>query len=146
MSAALPDLTLALGRVTEETRRRLDRGVGEAAAFVAWVRAGAPGANGCVLCGSRGRKELNHVAGRRHGDLVIPLCIACHQWVTERQDGWDGRWQSELRTPELDRSLLILGLMDLTERKAQFVREPGAYLAYAARLRELYAYSVRATI
>lgn len=142
MNGPLPDLTLALGRVTEETRRRLDRGVGEASAWVLWVLAGAPGAKGCIVCGSRGKKELNHVAGRRHGDLLVPMCVCCHQRFTERQDRWDGRWLSDVRSVELDRALLVLGLLDLVELKADFSREPGAFRAYASRMVELYAYSI----
>lgn len=143
MSTTLPDLTVALGRVTEETRRRLDRGVGEASAWVMWVLAGAPGAMGCVVCESRGRKELNHVAGRRHGDLVVPMCVGCHRRFTERQDRWDGRWLSADRTSGLDRALLVMGLLELVELRADFAREPSAFRSYAARLTELYATSIR---
>jgi hypothetical protein len=143
MSGPLPDLVVALGRAGEEARRRLDRGVGEATAWAMWVLAGAPGARGCVVCGSRGKKELNHVAGRRHGDLVIPLCIGCHRRFTEGQDEWDGRWQLDARTPELDRSLLLRGLLDLIEAKADHSIEPAAFLAFAGRIRELYARAAR---
>jgi hypothetical protein len=142
MTKPLPDLTLALGRVTEETRRRMDTGVGEVAAWVTWILAGAPGAKGCVVCGSRGRRELNHVAGRRHGDLTVPMCVGCHRRFTERQDRWDGRWRGEARTPELDRALLIMGLLDLVELRTNFAREPGVCQAYAGRLAELFATSI----
>jgi hypothetical protein len=138
MSAALPDLTLALGRVTEETRSRLDAGVGEVAAWVAWILAGAPGAKGCVVCDSRGKKELNHVAGWRHGELVVSMCIGCHRRFSKRQLRWDGRWRSQIRTSELDRALLVMGLLDMVELRADFTREPAACLAYAGRLAELF--------
>lgn len=142
MSAALPDLTLALGRVTEETRRRLDRGVGEASAWVMTILAGAPDVKGCVVCGSRGKKELNHVAGRKHGELIVPMCIGCHRRFTQRQSRWDGRWLSVARSPELDRALLVMGLLELVELRADFAPEPGAYRAYADRLVELFSDSI----
>jgi hypothetical protein len=143
MNASFPDLSVAIGRAVEEARRRLEEELGEAIAWVEWIRAGAPGAKGCVLCGSRGKKEMNHIAGRKHGDLVVQLCIGCHRKFTAGQNTWDGRWQSEKRSPDLDRSLLIRGLLDLTEARAAFSREPGAYLALAGRLRELYARAAR---
>src|SRR5438093_2233156 len=103
------NLTSLFAKATDEVRQRLDEAIGEASAWLEWVASGAPRAEGCVVCGSMVQTEGNHVAGRRHGNLVVPMCVTCHRRFTERQNGWDPRWQGETRSPVLDESLLLRG-------------------------------------
>ena len=117
MSLAPGNLTALFAKATEEARRRLEDAIGEASAWLEWVTRGAPGAEGCVVCGSRGSLEGNHVAGRSHGDLVVPMCVPCHRRFTERQNGWDPRWQHGPGSRVLDESLLLRGLAELCEEK-----------------------------
>ena len=140
MSGHPGDLTTLFAKASEETRRRLDDAVGEASAWVEWVARGAPGAEGCVVCGSTGHIEENHVAGRSHGELVVPMCVICHRRFTAQQNGWDPRWRKGPRSPTLDESLLLRGLAELCEEKSM-VSGP-AYAELAQRL--LAAYAVRA--
>lgn len=141
MSDALPPKLTA--SATEAARLDFEDRLGEASAWVEWLQAGAPGATGCVVCASAGATDSHHVAGRLASDLTIPVCVPCHRRLTERQNGWDPRWLSEGRSPELDRSLLVRGLSDLCEERGRF---DGAYHALAKRLRGQYARLARVTV
>ena len=138
------NLTTLVAKVTEETRKRLEETVGEAAAWLEWVAHGAAGAEGCVVCESKVRTEGNHVAGRRHGDLVVPMCTNCHGRFSKAQYTWDPRWQGEEPSAALDESLMILGLALLCEERAYY-RGP-AYLELADRLRGTYWACAQGTI
>jgi hypothetical protein len=137
------DLLPSLARATEAARDDFQSHLNEAAAWVEWIRAGAPGARACVVCGSGGPVEIHHVAGRRHSDLAVPACATCHRRLTERQNGWDPRWLSDERNPELDRSLVVRGLSDLCEERGRW---GSAYHVLAKRLRARYALLARETI
>ncbi len=69
------------------------------------------------------------------------MCSPCHRRFTERQDLWPAQWRNPLRNPDLDLSLLLLGLHDLLQLQARHVPEgtSGAYLSLAASVREQYA-------
>jgi hypothetical protein len=142
LSATAPDLTAILARASEKSRKALSGAEDEAEAWLEEVRSGArSGDMECVTCGRGGDLEDNHVAGRRHGDLTVPMCSPCHRWFTERQDLWSAQWRSPLRSLDLDLTLLLLGLHDLLQLKARHVPEgsSGAYLSLAASVREQYA-------
>jgi hypothetical protein len=140
MAADLLPLTAA---ATEAARAEFEKSLSEATAWVDWLRAGAPSANGCVVCGSAGPIEAHHVAGRRHSNLTVPVCVSCHRRLSERQYGWDPRWLSPERSPELDSSLVVRGLSDLCEERGRF--DP-AYHFLGKRLRARYAALARETI
>jgi alpha/beta superfamily hydrolase len=140
---AVPDLLIITASATEAARGEFEGSLDEAAAWVEWLQAGAPSAAGCVICGSLGPTEAHHVAGRRHSDLTVPACVPCHRRLTERQYGWDPRWLSETRSPELDRSLIVRGLSDLCEERGRFET---AHHVLAKRLRAQYATLARKTI
>lgn len=129
-------LTALVAEVTDTARQRLLDQVGEASAWLLWVLSGAPGAKGCVVCDLPVRTEGNHVAGWRHGELVVPMCANCHGRFSKGQYVWDSRWEGEARSPALDESLLILGLADMCEGRAHY-RGP-AYLELADRFRAIY--------
>ena len=142
MSASAPALTAILARASEKSRQALSGAEDEAEAWLEEVRGGArSGDPECITCGRGGRLEVNHIAGRRHGDLTVPMCPPCHQRFTEGQDLWPAAWRNPARSPDLDLSLLLLGLHDLLQLKARHVPEAasGAYLALAASVREQYA-------
>jgi hypothetical protein len=144
MSESLPDLTANLARGVETTRTRFVSQMGLASAWVQWVRAGAPNSNGCVVCGSEAKCELHHVAGEFNSELTVPACLTCHGKLSERQYGWDPRWQREGNPPALKESLLLRGLSDLCEERARF--RGSAYHEVGKRLRAIYATAARATI
>ena len=132
----MSDLSALIGRSTEAARDTFDRAMNDATAWVEYVRAGAPNASGCIICGSSGPLELHHVAGRLNSDLVVPVCRPCHERLSERQNGWDPRWVRHDNAPELRDSLLLRGLSDLCEEKGRF---DSAYHVLAKRLRAAYA-------
>jgi hypothetical protein len=144
MSEALPDLTANLARSVETTRERIASEMGLASAWVQWVRAGAPNANGCVVCGTEGECEMHHVAGKFNSDLTVPACLICHGKLSERQNGWDPRWQKEGNPSALKESLLLRGLSDLCEERARF--RGSAYHEVGKRLRAIYATAARETV
>jgi len=121
----------------------------EANAYLEEVRSGARSNDKeCVTCGRGPPLEDNHLASGRHGDLTVPMCrVECHPRFTEGQDLWDARWQGEERSPELDESLLLRGLVDLLRIRADHVpvARSGAYLALSESLREQYAFVARRT-
>jgi len=144
MSEALPDLTTTLARAVEATRGAQASGLRLASGWVQWVRAGAPNPNGCVVCGSETKCQLHHVAGKFNSELTVPVCETCHARLSERQNGWDPRWQLEGNPPTLKESLLLRGLSDLCEERARF--RGSAYHEVGKRLRANYAAAARATI
>jgi hypothetical protein len=144
MSEAFPGFTATLAHAAEEARRRLEDGIGEAVAWVVWIRSGTPKARGCVVCDSRTKTEGHHVGGRRQGNLVVSVCRNCHRRLSERQNGWDPRYQSDRRSPRLEGAFLIRGLSDLCEERARHFGS--AYHVLAKRLRAAYAVWARETI
>jgi hypothetical protein len=128
----------------DEARRRLDEQLAEASAWLEWVARGAPAAKGCVVCDIPVKTEGNHVAGWRHGDLVVPMCVNCHRRFSRAQYTWDPAWQSEACSAALDETLLILGLAQLCEQRADH-RGP-THLELADRLRAMYFVRAREMI
>lgn len=113
------DIPSLLARSTETARSEFEVELSEATAWAEWVRAGAPNAKGCVICGSSGAIELHHVAGKFNSDLVVPVCEHCHKKLSERQNGWDFRWVESDNPPELKEALLLRGLSDLCEERGR---------------------------
>jgi hypothetical protein len=144
MSESDPVLTVSLARGVETARVRFAVELGMASAWVQWVGSGAPNPNGCIICGTEGKCELHHVAGKFNSDLVVPACMICHGKLSERQNGWDPRWQLEGNSPALKESFLLRGLSDLCEERARF--RGSAYHEVGKRLRATYAAAARATI
>ena len=132
----MDDFSALIGRSTETARDTFDRAINDATAWAEWARAGAPNANGCIVCGSVGPLELLHVAGKNNSDTVVPVCRPCHERLSERQNGWDPRWVRPDNSPELRGSLLLRGLSDLCEERGRF---ESAYHILGKRLRAAYA-------
>lgn len=144
MSVAAP-LPVAVSRAVEETRSRLEGSIDEASAWVERVHAGALDLDQCAICERKdGPFEEHHVAGKLNSDLTITVCLRCHGRLSERQNGWDPRWQAEGNPSALKESLLIRGLSDLCEERARHF-EP-AYHVFAKRLRAVYAKRARETV
>ena len=142
MSSATGDLTAILARAAEKSREALDAAQDEAQAWLEEVRSGAlSDSKECVTCGAGPPLEDNHLAGQRHGDLTVPMCIPDHRRFTAGQRLWDARYHDAKRSPQLDQSMLLLGLHDLLLLRARHVadRDAGAYLSLADSLREQYA-------
>jgi hypothetical protein len=130
------DVASLVGRSTEAARTEFEKRLSEATAWAEWARAGAPNANGCIICGSSGPLELHHVAGRNNSETVVPVCRPCHERLSERQNGWDPRWIRQDNPPELKESLFLRGLSDLCEERGRF---GSAYHDLGKRLRAAYA-------
>jgi hypothetical protein len=147
LSSTSGDLTAILARASEKSREALAEAEDGAQAWLEEIRSGAlSSAEECVTCGRGGKLEKNHVAGRRHGTLTVPMCPAvCHRRFTEGQDLWPAEWQSANRSPALDLALLLLGLHDLLLLKARNAPDAkaGAYVALAESVREQYALIAR---
>ncbi len=145
MSSAVPSLTAPIARAVDETRSRLENGIDEASAWVERVRAGAVDLVRCAICEQGGGPfEEHHVAGQNNSNLTVTACLLCHRRLSERQNGWDPRWQTVGSSPELRESLLIRGLSDLCEERA---RQFGpAYHELGKRLRAIYAKRAREAV
>lgn len=126
------DIPSHLARSTERARSDFETGLSEATAWAEWVRAGAPNAKGCIICGSTDHLELHHVAGKFNSDLEVPVCVHCHKKLSERQNGWDFRWVEPANPPALKEALLLRGLSDLCEERG---RSNSAYHLLGKRLR-----------
>lgn len=137
--------TTAFARAVEETRSRLEDGVDEASAWVERVRAAALDSDQCAICErADGSFEEHHVAGRLNSDLTVAACLRCHARLSERQNGWDPRWQLTDKLPELGETFLLRGLGDLCEERARHFG--AAYHELAKRLRATYAKRARETV
>lgn len=143
MSETPPDPTVAVGRAVEAVRAGVPRQIGSASAWIGWLKAGAPGAEGCVVCDSETETEAHHLAGKFNSDLTVPVDERCHARLSERQNGWDPRWQREGNPAELKATFLLRGLSDLCEERARF--EGYAFHEMGKRLRAQYSVAARAT-
>lgn len=143
MSEAAPDTTANLGRAVEGVRSKAPRQLGTVSAWVEWVSSGARGAHGCVVCDSRIDTQDHHIAGKFNSEVTVPVCERCHTRLSERQNGWDPRWQLENNHSELKATFVLRGLSDLCEERARF--EGYAFHETGKRLRAQYAEAARAT-
>jgi len=132
-----------LGRAADTARDDFQDRLNEATAWVEWVRAGAPNAKNCVVCGSAGPIERHHVAGKHNSDLIVPVCVRCHDKLTRRQERWDPRWDLPDNTPELKESLVVRGIVDLCEERGRF---DYAFHVLAGSLASRYRYLARKTV
>jgi hypothetical protein len=149
LSATTPGLTAILASASEKSREARLLADDDAKAWLEEVRSGARSEDReCVTCGRGGPLEDNHVAGRRHGDLTVPMCLPDHRRFSAGQGLWDPRYGSPKRTPELDEALLLRGFHDLLVIRASHlpVKAAVAYIALADSLREQYAQIARRTI
>jgi hypothetical protein len=133
------DVPALLARATEAARTEFERKLSEATAWAEWVRAGAPHANACIVCG-QGGTEAHHIAGRHNSPTTVPVCPPCHRRLSERQNGWDPRWVRPDNPPDQKEALLLRGLSDLCEERGRF--DP-AYHLLGKRLRAAYAKKAR---
>ncbi len=145
MSSANPFLVVPIARAIDEARDRLEHGLGEAAAWVERVQAGAVESDRCAICErADGPFEKHHVAGRLNSALTICACLRCHSRLSERQNGWDPHWQVEGNAPAVKDALLLRGLSDLCEERARHFGP--AYHELAKRLRATYAKRAREAV
>ena len=144
MSSVNRFLTVPIAHAFDEARERLEDGLGEAAAWVEQVRVGVLEPDQCAICErTDGPFEEHHVAEKLNSDLLATVCLRCHGRLSERQNGWDPRWQSEGNPPELKETFLLRGLSDLCEERARHFG--AAYHELAKRLRATYAKRARET-
>ena len=145
MSTAVSPLPIALAHAVEETRSRLEDGIYEASAWVERVQAGAFDSDQCAICERKdGPFEEHHVAGRLNSELSISACLRCHTHLSERQNGWDPRWQVADNPPNLRETFLLRGLSDLCEERGRHVG--AAYHELGKRLRAIYGNRARETV
>ena len=143
MNRAGRGATATVARTIRAVRDSSPVQIDQTSAWVAWVKAGAPGAEGCVVCTSNVPTEDHHIAGDLNSDITVPVCKRCHLRLSERQNGWDPRWQRAGNSAELKESLFLRGLSDLCEERARF--EGYAFHETGKRLRAQYAVAARAT-
>jgi hypothetical protein len=138
-------LTAPISRAVDRAHEEAEKEGDEASGWVELVRSGSLDPAQCAICERRdGPFEEHHVAGRRHGDLTVRACLRCHGRLSERQNGWDPRWQSEARSPALDESFLLRGLSDLCEERSRHFGPE--FHRLGKRLRAVYARRARGTI
>ena len=141
LSASVPGLTASLARASEKSREAFSESENEAQAWLEETRSGARSQDKeCVTCGRGPPLEDNHLAGKRHGDLTVPMCLADHRRFTAGQRLWDPRYHSSERTAELDESLLPGVSMTCCYSVARHAPDSTAlaYLSLADSLREQY--------
>lgn len=142
MSAYGPLDTAALSRALEEARARHGTGADETSAWLELVRYQALDSRECAICEAKdGPFEEHHVAGRLNSDLTVSACLRCHRRLSERQNGWDPRWQVDSCPPALKESFLWRGLSDLCEERGRHFGRATHELG--KRLRAVYAKRAR---
>jgi hypothetical protein len=88
----------------------------------------------CIGCGAdlAAGKEDDHIIGRKHGDLVWPLCLKCHRGRTELQ-------REESSPTKNPRNVLevigrwLLSVAEYFELMCETFRRFGEYLIELAR-------------
>ena len=78
----------------------------------------------CVVCGYDDplALELHHIAGRAHGDELVPVCRNCHRPLSDMQKDHP----AAVTTPPSDLECIghfLLGLADLFELLVKHLRE-----------------------
>jgi hypothetical protein len=139
-------LTAPLSRASQAALEEAEEEADHASAWVELVRGGVLVPGRCEICERKdGPFEEHHVAGKLNSDLTIHACQdRCHPRLSERQNGWDPRWQSPDNSPELKETLLLRGLSDLCEERARHFGPE--YHRLGKRLRAVYALRARKTI
>ena len=145
MSISASPLPTALARAVEETRSRLEDGTDKASAWVERVQTDSMDSDRCAICQRRDDQlQEHHVAGKNNSGLTIPACLLCHARLSERQNGWDPRWQLKDSPPLLRETFLFRGLSDLCKERARHFGP--SYRELGKRLLATYANRARETI
>lgn len=79
----------------------------------------------CVLCGYHldpRNIEMHHIAGRKYGNLTIPVCHNCHQSLSRSQYHGLKELMPFERTPETEMALFLRGLSDIQLLSSQHLR------------------------
>lgn len=72
----------------------------------------------CVLCGYHTDPlniQWHHIAGRKHDDVTIPVCLNCHSSLSRMQNGRPMFWYEENLPPELKMALILRGQSDANQ-------------------------------
>lgn len=80
----------------------------------------------CVLCGYHldpRNIELHHIAGRKHGDVTVPVCHNCHQTLSRAQSDWPEEWLSSNQSPEVEMALMLRGQSDIHQLISKQLRQ-----------------------
>jgi hypothetical protein len=82
----------------------------------------------CVTCGEDDWRclELHHIAGRAHGDELVPVCRNCHRKLSDDQK--DHPKPAAQGAQEQAIGYLLLGLADLFNLLMALFRKHGEYL------------------
>jgi len=139
-------LTAPISRASQASLEEAGEEADQASAWVELVRSGTIGSAQCAVCERRdGPFEEHHIAGKLNSELTVQACQdRCHPRLSERQNGWDPRWQLAGNSSELKESLLLRGLSDLCEERARHFGPE--YHRLGKRLRAVYALRARGTI
>jgi hypothetical protein len=139
-------LTAPISRASLATVEEAGQEADQAAAWVELVRGGNLDAGQCAICERKdGPFEEHHVAGKLNSDLLVQVCKdRCHPRLSERQNGWDPRWQLADNPPKLKETFLLRGLSDLCEERGRHFGPE--YHRLGKRLRAVYALRARETI
>jgi hypothetical protein len=78
----------------------------------------------CVVCEMTNKSnceplEKHHLAGRTHYPDSIPVCVSCHNRLTEKQK----KWQNDLNDEKIRLASYFDGIRDLFELLLEFTNE-----------------------
>ncbi len=76
----------------------------------------------CEVCGKKLSKrshEVHHVAGKKHSNICIDVCISCHRTITSRQSTWDGRWLLNNQPDNIREMFLLQGVREILILRGQ---------------------------
>ncbi len=79
----------------------------------------------CVLCGYHldpRNIEMHHIAGRKYGDLTIPVCHNCHQSLSRMQYHRMREVTPLEQSPDTEMALFLRGLSDIQLLSSQHLR------------------------
>lgn len=70
----------------------------------------------CAICGYQTdwkNIQNHHIAGQKHGDATIPVCLNCHATLTRRQMHGPKMWMKPDLPPELKPMMMVRGVSDI---------------------------------
>jgi len=80
----------------------------------------------CVICGYQTDSkniQNHHIAGQKHGDATIPVCLNCHATLTRRQMHGPKIWMKPNLPPELKSMMMVRGISDILLILSRSVRD-----------------------
>ncbi len=85
----------------------------------------------CLLCGYSADPRVikpsviqqHHVAGKKNDPSTIPLCVRCHNLISNGQRAWPISWSESNNDGQLKIAFMLRGNSDLLAQQSRMLRD-----------------------